>query len=481
MQGARPIDFEVFKLGNLALEVGITWEGLPSLGVAGTIEAGFQSAIAVFFDAANPSKSMVAGSLSDLTLSDVLQKLTGVKSSPIDAVLKTVAIKGTQSFDIDGALAGDLDNLRLDRVADAFASAGKVKIPSSPQQVFLVRDRSEKKWYLTDLTNKARHYQLVKRDGKIAVSTEAQFYCAPQDTAIGNPPTFKQGFYLNGAIEYFGLGGSATIEISKNQGIAVDGEMKKIVIGNETLFCIKAAKGDGGPAVSAATFARNGQGPHFYLNGKLEMLGLSDTIVANVTKDGAEFELKGDLIHLVHFDVQGRFGGRPALDVGGRVSVGIGKIKIKWFKINLGTIGGDVCIQVSGKDITARLDFDFTVPIIKKHLHLPINLDVRTKAFTNLVSLVKDAVIDALRRLFTAPKPWAEAVAAGYIEGVDDIEQALRDRFGLSAAEAKAIATRARKRVATARARKKVATPRARKRVATTRATTPRKRPRRGR
>jgi hypothetical protein len=311
MMGATSIDLELFKLSNVALAVGINWEGIPSLGIAGTIDVEtYQSSLAVFFNANNPSQSLVAGSVSDLTLKDILDTLTGdTIPSEIDEVLDQVGVQGTQEFELPGSLADDLDNLRMDKVSAAFATK-QVTIPSSSRQTLLVVNTPGSIWYLTDLTNAMRHYQLKKNGETIKVSVEAQFYLAPQDTFIGELP-FKEGFFLNGAITVFGFDASAKIDMSANKGIAVDAQMDKIVIGTEALFSIKAAEGDSGPRVSASTYSQPQnavaafRSPHFYINGGMEMLGVKREIFATLTRDGFEFDLNGDLVTAVNFDVRG--------------------------------------------------------------------------------------------------------------------------------------------------------------------------------
>src|SRR5207244_2921056 len=111
MKGATALDFKVFKLSNVAVQIGVDWVGVPSLGLAGTIDVkSFESSLAVFFDSTDPAKSMVAGSLSPLTLKDVMDTMLGpLLKTPLDDVLKTVSIQGTHTFTIPGTLAPDLD------------------------------------------------------------------------------------------------------------------------------------------------------------------------------------------------------------------------------------------------------------------------------------------------------------------------------------------------------------------------------------
>jgi hypothetical protein len=121
----------------------------------------FQSSVAVVFDSTNPSRSLVAGSLGDLTLKDVVDTLTGgAARSSIDGVLSSIAVRGTGAFSLPGSLAGDLDGLAFEKISGAFAGAG-TKIPASSSRLLLVVNRKGAAWHLTDLTT-MWHYRLEK-------------------------------------------------------------------------------------------------------------------------------------------------------------------------------------------------------------------------------------------------------------------------------------------------------------------------------
>lgn len=435
---------KVCKLANLALVIGADWEGVPSLGVAGTIAVDrFESSIAVFFDSAEPAKSMIAGSLSDLSLKDIVDTLTGnVIPSQIDGFLDRVAVKGTQPFTIPGELGADLDNLKLDSIAAAFAAHG-VQIPSSVQEVFLVVDRPGSRWYLTDLRNRARHYRLVKDGADIRASVEAQLYCVPQRTTIGALPPFDRGFFVNGAIGFFGFDASATIDISPNQGIAIDGQMDKLVIGTESLFSLRAAQGDGGPRVSVATFTRASdpdpqlRPPHFYVNGHMKMLGASRDIYARLSTNGLEFDLKGNLLPAVDFDLHGTVGGPGYLGVGGALRVGVGTLDLGPLgKIDIGTgVDGKLDIRARDKSISASLQGRFQ--FAGQGFDIPrINLDVSGDAFVGLASALYDTVKKILLDFLLDAAKWAEYIGRGFITGVTDMASVLQGTFKASAEDA---------------------------------------------
>ena len=333
MKGATAIHCGPFQLSQLALEVGVDWAGIPSLGIAATIDVKrFESSVAVFFDSTDPARSLVAGSLGDLTMKDAADTLVGgAPTSSIDGVLHGIAIRGTQAFSIPADLAGDLDGLVFDKVAAAFASAEKIQIPSSSSQLLLVVNQKGAVWHLTDLTA-MRHYQLKKAGNAIQVSIAPQFYFAPQPTFIGTQK-YPQAYYLNAAISFVGFDASVTIDISTGKGVSVDAQMDKITLLDEALFSISALEGGGGPKLSFATFAQPNQAvekfrpPHLYLNGRLSFLGVKQGLYASVTAQGIDFELVGELVPGVTFDVDARFG-KAGLGAAGSCKVGIGTIEL---------------------------------------------------------------------------------------------------------------------------------------------------------
>lgn len=442
MDGDTAIEFSIFKISNLALEIGINFEGIPSLGIAATIDVTtFESSIAVFFDSVTPSKSLVAGSVSDLHLGDVLETFTqGAIPSDIDEVLNTVAIKGTHEFSIDATLADDLNNLTLTNVAAQCLAKGGLAIPTSQSQFLLVVNTKGSLWYFTDMT-KMRHYAFKLSGNSITVSTEAQFYCAPECTNIGNLPMFPQGFYINGAIEFLGFSASMTVDISKNKGIAVDAQMDAIVIGNENLFSIKAAEGTGGPIVSISTFSdptnpvKEFQSPHFYINGAIKILGMTKSAFVNISTSGASFDIKGDIVPvLVSGELNGSFSSITDMNIGGSLRVGIKDIDLGPlgnFKIGTGA-KCTVDFHVKSSDIGAKLGVKFELGGDTLDVGT-ISIDIATKTFEDLPEILFNAIKDFLEDLFKDPKKWAKYAASALGWAQDQIESALSSIFpGLS-------------------------------------------------
>jgi hypothetical protein len=369
MKGATAVDCGPFKLSQLALEVGVDWAGIPSLGIAATIDVKqFESSVAVFFDSTDPARSLVAGSLGDLTMKDVFDTLTGgAAKSPIDGVLKSIAIRGTGAFSIAGDLAADLDGLVFDKVAGAFAAA-KVQIPAASSQLLLVVNKKGAAWHLTDLTT-MRHYQLKKSGDKIQVSIAPQFYFAPQPTSIGMQ-RYPQAFFLDAALAFAGFDAAVKVDISAGKGIAVDAQMDRITILDDNLFSISALQGGGGPKLSLGTFQQPNQPdekfrpPHFYVNGRMGLLGAKTGVYASISAQGIDLELKGSLVPSVSFDLDVRFG-KAGLGAAGSCKVGVNTV-------DLGSLG-KAKINTT-LDVSVELDLDrkpSTVSVAKGGTYAP--------------------------------------------------------------------------------------------------------------
>ena len=439
LSGPNTIKFGSFQLSELALEIGVSLQGIPSLGIAASIDTkSFDSSVAIFFDSADPAKSLVAGSMSDLNLKEVVDELVGGRAiKSMDKVLSKVSVAGTHNFKLPGSLSKELDNRKVDSLSSKFWSEGGIRIPSSSQKLHLVVANKGKTWFLTDMDN-MRHYQLTKVGSRINVSMEAQFYCAPEDTYIGTKQ-FKSGFFLNGKINVLGFHAAATIQVNTRQGIAVDAKADKIVIGNEQLFCLKAARGNGGAQVSIATFKQPKQknklfrNPHFYVNGKLEMLGLSESMFVTISEKGAEFELKGNLSPLAHFDLKGLFANTHHLDVSGDVKVGIGTINLGALgKVKIHTdVEGYLDVGFDGKKITATCKASFEA-LGQRHRIARFHLNVKGQALKNIGKTLEKEMEKVLSTALKDVEKWAKAVDKGLVTGVKDTEHVMKTVFKAS-------------------------------------------------
>src|SRR6185436_18909065 len=222
--------------------------------------------------------------------------------------------------------------------------------------------------HLTDLTA-MRHYQLRKSGDKIQVSIAPQFYFAPQATSIGTQ-RYPQAFYLNAAISFAGFDASVKVDISAGKGIAVDAQLDKITILDESLFSISALQGGGGPKLSLATFQQPSQPderfrpPHFYLNGRMSLLGARTGVYASISAQGIDLELQGSLVSGVSFDLDVRFG-KAGLGAAGSCKVGIGTVDLGSLgkaKINT-TLDVAVDLELDRKPSTVSVARGSTYPL----------------------------------------------------------------------------------------------------------------------
>lgn len=439
MQGT--IQFSVIQLSNLGLVVGISAEGIPSLGIAATIDvATFNSSIAVFFDANVPSRSMAAGAVSDITLQDIVDSLVGLVEQPaaeLEGVLEQIGVHGTRNFDIAGAVGSALDNQVIPVVADAFAANG-ISIPADLKQVLLTIDEPDQVWYLTDLTTMT-HYQLRRKSAEaIDVSLEAQFYLVPEKTDIGGIQ-FPDGYRVHGIIEFLILRVQLDIEISIHQGVAADAIVDPIVIYSANLFSLTSFDGRAGPTLSLSTYTQPSQPtpewrpPHFFLSGRLNVLGLEvAAVLVNISSEGFLFEIRGEYFTGTRFAVLGHFAGLDDFGLEGSAFIGLDRTA------NLGPLGsitiktgveGAVGVSYDGlphahfSGAFVFLGHEFTIA--------SFDLDTDGKALADLAETVFWEVVDEVRKfLLSDAQEWFNWVLSGIITGVSDIDAVLSSVFG---------------------------------------------------
>src|SRR5262249_29439571 len=111
MQGS--VSFSGITLSNLALQIGVDAVGLPTLGIAATGTLGkLNGSVAVVLDTQNPSQSMLAGSVSDLSLKDIGDTLADIAHftlpADIGSALAQIQVSGTHAFSLPSSAAADL-------------------------------------------------------------------------------------------------------------------------------------------------------------------------------------------------------------------------------------------------------------------------------------------------------------------------------------------------------------------------------------
>ena len=435
------ITFEGLTLSNVALVIGCNWEGIPSLGVACSLTVKeFSSALALFFDSTDPSRSMLAGAVSDLKLKDVVEALSRSKlPRELEQVLSQVALLHTKEFTIDGALSDDLDNLKLDGVAAAFGKNG-ITLSTNARDVLVVASEKGKTWFITNMLDNMMHYELMKSGNTIKVMVNPQFYCVPQTTALG-ALKFAQGFFLTARLKVLILDAQATVLVKPTKGILVDGTMDRIVIWKEQLFSVTSADGRSGARISVATFSQPEikdevlRGPHFVIDGQISLLGLSRHAFVTVSEKGFRFDIGGDMMPGFNVDLKGQFGNLNDFSAGGAMKIGVGNVDLGSLgKANIAT-GADATLDAGYKgSVWAKVGGGFA--FAGQRITIPaFDLDLN-QGLLKLPKRIAEEVIAALKRFFTDATRWAEMVGRGMLTGVTDMANTLKNVFKVGAEDA---------------------------------------------
>jgi hypothetical protein len=466
MDNQRPLDFGPLKLGGLAVELGISFEGVPSFGFSGELDVAgaFDSSLAVLVDSANPVDSMLAAALSDLTLGGIVDKLVGEIEvevpSPFLDLLNTVGIGGSSQgrFSVDGqdaaAFAKALDNFDGPTISATFTRYGKLpSFPSTSEGLMLFVDTPGKQWYLTEKAGTGGdsticHWQIgCDAQGRIQVGKEAQLYFVPNPagTQIGQF-YYPAGMLVSGRLQYLFLDLDVDVELVVSKGIRIDAALDKIVLGSERLFSLTSPDGNTGPTLSLSSFSQpsapEGQrDPHFIIAGKLELLGISRSVQVVIDTSHATFALSGDLVPaLVSGNLSGSIGTGSILAADGNVFAGIPDIDLgslgSW-NIKSG-VSAAMRIWVDTGDFGAALTAAFELG--GQGFNLPeIKLDISTQALADLPVVFFNAVKDFLVNFFKDPKAWVALANKVLAWSIDQISSVLSSVFGLDAATIQAI------------------------------------------
>ena len=172
----------------------------------------------MLFDSTDPSKSLLAGAISDVSLADIANGLAeGDIPKEIEDVLDDIEITGTRPFNIPyDEIADDLDERDLEATVAAFKKYGEVTLSGSADQVLQVVGAPGKQWNITDMANNLRHYQLERKGDQVQVSLNPQFYLAPAGAQMGRM-VFPQGYFVTGTLNILGLKWTSYVESPQQQ------------------------------------------------------------------------------------------------------------------------------------------------------------------------------------------------------------------------------------------------------------------------
>ncbi len=459
------IGFEGIQLSNLAFALGFDWECIPSIGIAATIDTkDFDSSIAVLFDSIDPQKSLMAGSISDISLADIVEmfvhaeeKALGIDTevslpSGIEHILNAISLSGTHPFKMPLDLVESLNHMDLEKVSAAFLQHGNTTIPSSQSSVLLVINEPGKRWSLTDKVNNMRHYEITADKKEITVAQNAQIYICPERSQMGDM-VFQEGFFLTGGLTIFGLSWESQIEINKSKGIAAESAINKaLVIYKADFFKLSDFSGKTGPSFSFSTYTRpeikdeDLRSPHFCLSGQLRTLGMDHKALVMATKNGMSFEIDStETLSLpekilsgsinMDFNLHGAFDSITNFDAGATMdihlkgSLHLGKIKL-FNKINVdfGTIeldldvSGSIDMGYDGKEVFIKFKGDFEFMSSEHHFNL--ELDLKSANIKKAGEWVLDELKDILEKAYKTAEEWMEDIGKGFVTIAKGAEQA---------------------------------------------------------
>ncbi|MCW2941302.1 MAG: Surface exclusion protein Sea1 [Actinomycetia bacterium] len=288
-------------LSGLALLVGISWELIPAIGIAATMSLGdFAGSAALLFDGTQPTRSLLAGSISDLTLNDIAKTLLAGQAQIPDEIAPVLAgcrLEGTHLFDVPATLAADFDTADVTpAIAAAFLAAGQLTVPTGAGALLTVAEPG-RRWHLTDRTT-LRHYGIEQQGDVLAVSRNVQLYLAPEPTLIGQL-SFPAGTRLTAGLTAFGFGGHVDVDVDPNAGISASAALLPIDAG--VIFTLTGSGGTGEPRFSLATYDAPGapvRGPHCLVSGAVTMLGFTQDIDLRLSRDGFSLTVSATIFNV---------------------------------------------------------------------------------------------------------------------------------------------------------------------------------------
>lgn len=473
MTGAwvNPFGIEGISVSDAGLMVGMNWEGIPSVGFAGALTVtGFQGSLACIVNSENPVNSVLAGSLSDLSLGDIVNTFVGVVTQPdpaakeIIAVLNNVSVEGINSFPLPASLADALDARDLKSAAAAFAQYGNITLAPNPEGTMLVPGVKGKNWFLTDKTNGVTHYEITRQGDGLVARQQAQLYVSPGNARIGMIE-FPQGFRIYGQLDIFGFRQRTDVTVSINKGIGAEVRMSRINLFGG-LLRVERAPGDtrddgrggttpDGPYLSISTYARPPYNtPHFYISGSLSFLGLVDQVTDIEVSEKGVHVLVARTMFGTDFNFSFDFKASP-LYLGGSGTAGL-KLspKIDLRRFGLGTYNiaeadftATLRFSASGEKLNAHAagNFYFSIPQFNVKLG-PYSLDVDLvsvdQPLAKLRNLLETAVAaignlaeDLADQLLSNAKNFAELVKSGVITLAESLDSVLKRTFNVSLAD----------------------------------------------
>lgn len=452
------LTFDSLTIADIVLEIGIDEEGIPTVGFAGTIADGsFDSSVAILIDSTDPTNSLLAGSISDLTLADILKVLThGSAPKAFTDVLERVGISGTGPVEVPmpgGAekVIDELNHRQCGQAVRAVFDKAKHTLPAGSASVFVHPDKdgNPPRWFVTDLS-KLRTYTVEHHGKALHITLDAGLRFVPTVSHLGTQ-TFQPGYEVHGTLNLFGVQGSVAIDLEPTgpeAGLTINASMDPIHLMGD-VFTLTADHSSSGPFLVVSTHSRNRQ---LHLSGAVTLFGLK---VFGAMIDATPHGLRASLTEMaegvtydMHLSIDGDLHGKPGVSGGGDAGL---KLDLN---LDLGSLG-----KVDAADIQCLGDVDFAVNTrriecnFSAHFHLEIaditiipsrtislELHEDPQAFLNLAKTVTHHIESEAKKagkdLFHDAKHWAMGVARGVITGVEDAKSVLKKEFGKAEDEA---------------------------------------------
>ncbi len=429
------IDFCIFTLSNLILEIGVDFEEIPTVGFGAQIDtAVYGSSVMILFDSVIPTQSMFMGTVTEMSLGTFVDNLCGIlQAQPptwLMDTLNVVSLGGTNPFSIadsSNSVADSLNDLDVAAVSAAFATVG-ITLPSSQSQVIITVATESELWFVTDLVN--LYYYTLKKSGSgepVKGSLDPQLYIVPQTTQLGTT-IVQQGFRANGALNVFGFTASLTVEIVSQQGFTIDAAFTPIVIAvsGYPVFSLTGQANDlnSGPELSVCTFTNSAQNltPHFYATGYVNVLGvISGGVTVNITSTGASFSCDAKVEDVATFNMSGSYSSPTNFSLSGSAAVGVDQT------FNFGALGNI--------PFDATVDYSYSVAVTSstsgsasasggftfagESLSIPsFTLALNTTSLLDIVNEAAGQVEAALQLFIDESENWLTWLGEGIVQGI---------------------------------------------------------------
>lgn len=260
-----------------------------------------------------------------------------------------------------------------------------------------------------------------------------------------NPVTqthYQMGFYSSGDVTFYGIEAVFDIEIIYSVGIKASGSVSKPISLGNGLIKISDAENDGkGPygSIDTTVIGAHTDKPYLTLSGKVDILGISDSLYAYV--DGKGFKFEVDLKQIIFKEkiicqlIDGSyFSGSVNVSVG--VDANIGNIKllgitiIPAFHLNA-QLGAGISISINpGFEFEVTGSFDWGSMTISVSLSLP---DITN--WSDLETLIENYFVKYPEKIFAEllqdVNKWVNAVKQGLIHVGDEIATILKNAFNV--------------------------------------------------